>query len=507
MDANGLAQALTLGASDAGYEKHSLSKFGLGLKTAAFSQGDRLDLLSSPGDGAPFLKRTVSLPDVEAEGRYFARVEELSEEDKTLIARYLPEGKGTVVRIGDVRHINHPSVQSTMEELCYKAGVIYYYFMHDDGLRLFVEGEEVTPFDVLATDEADVHGNLDENEWDGKTVRWIERPKDVPLDIEENVTARIEVTQLPHPPTFELEERGGRKATRDRYRIEAGNYGYYVYRNKRLISWAERFGGIVPLDQKYYSFRGRILIDETADDVFNIDVKKSDLTLSSEAERMLEDRTADYRRKSREAWDKARREVTERTGDDPNQTANEIAEDFEPEDDGGAMTTPERERERNKREEALKQEMRERARKEAARRKSEEKGHPVTEAEVTDEDVEEAVRGDAHPAARRIFHVERLDDDTLWEPYYDAELGRCVRINKYHRFGRLIFDNNRENPALQVLFDLLLFQLANGEVRAIRQLDTFKREDVEEVLASFRRYASDNLAELCRELEDRLPPF
>ena len=507
MDADGLAQALTLGASDSGYEKNSLSKFGLGLKTAAFSQGDRLDLISSPGGGSPFLKRSVSLPEVEEAGTYFASVEELTEDDQTLIDEYLPGGKGTIVRVGEVRRVNHPSVRSTIDELRYKAGVIYYYFMRDDNLELFIEGEKVEPFDVLATDEADEYGNLDEDEWDGKTVRWIQKPKDILLDAEEEVMARIEVTQLPHPPTFELEEKGKAKATRDQYRIEAGNYGYYVYRNKRLISWAERFGTIVPLNQKHFSFRGRILIDETADEAFNIDVKKSDISLSDEAERALDDKTADYRRKSREAWVKAAQDVTARTGEDPNQTANEIAEDFEPEEDSGTFTTPEEERERKAREEALKREMREKAREEAARKKSEETGEQVSAEDVTEEEVTETVRGEANPAARRIFRVERLDDDVLWKPYHDADLDKCVRVNRHHRFGRLIYDNNSENTDLQILFDLLLLQLANGEVRAVRQLDKHKREDVEEVLAAYRRYVSNYLAELCRELENRLPPF
>ncbi len=50
--------------------------------------------------------------------------------------------------------------------------------------------------------------------------------------------------------------------------MEAGNYGFYVYRNRRLISWAEAFSNgmasIIPAQQKYFGFRGRINIDGTA---------------------------------------------------------------------------------------------------------------------------------------------------------------------------------------------------------------------------------------------------
>lgn len=55
MDDAGIRNALTLGSPD-NYEEHSLSKFGLGLKSAAFSQGEELEVISSPGVGAPFVK-------------------------------------------------------------------------------------------------------------------------------------------------------------------------------------------------------------------------------------------------------------------------------------------------------------------------------------------------------------------------------------------------------------------------------------------------------------------
>jgi len=41
-----------------------------------------------------------------------------------------------------------------------------------------------------------------------------------------------------------------------------------VYRNRRLISWADSLDGIVGSDQDLWSFRGRILIDDSADNVF-----------------------------------------------------------------------------------------------------------------------------------------------------------------------------------------------------------------------------------------------
>ena len=92
---------------------------------------------------------------------------------------------------------------------------------------------------------------------------------------------------------------------RNHFHIDAGNYGFYVYRNKRLHSWAERFSSagrpIIPQVNDFYAFRRRILLNTDADDVINLDVKKSHVMLSDEAFKALDDVSAAYRRKARRA--------------------------------------------------------------------------------------------------------------------------------------------------------------------------------------------------------------
>jgi hypothetical protein len=506
MDTEGLADALKLGSPQEEYEDGALAKFGLGLKAAALSQGEQLELISAPSEeDGHFQKRVLSLPAVQAQGRYFASEEALSEDDRTLIEEHLPDGHGTIVRIAEVRTENHPSVSSTVEELTYKAGVIYYYFIEEDGLHIEIDDKKIDSFDVLFTGEADDNGKLNEHEWDGKTVRWIQKPKTVMLDAEANVDATVEVTQLPYPPIFALEERGADADIRERYRIEAGNYGFYVYRNKRLISWAERFG-LITQHGDFYGFRGRLLIDDSADDAFNIDVKKASITLSDDAERTLDDYTAEYKGKSRTAWQKAITLRKERQDDDTNLRSNKMAEGYKPEDlPGEGLPTEEEAEEQSERDAEIRAEMRERLRKEAADRKREEEGREVDEDELTDEDLDEALREDANPAAHKIFRVSRVEDNALWEPYYDAENETSVRINKYHRFGRVIYEDNFENADMQVLFDLMMLQLAQSEVYARKKLTSHEEDTVKEITAAYRRFVSEFLAGMCRKLDGELP--
>ena len=202
-----MKEALKLGATDANYAPNSLSKYGLGLKSAAFSQGETLELISSTGE-APFRKLVVSLPEIRSRRKYGVTEQALLPADEELIQELLPGMRGTIVRIADVRTQNHPSIKATFKQLQTKLGVIYYYMMIKRELRIFlmdIDGYQIecNACDVLFTDEADLNGELDENSWDGRQTRWIQRPKEFVLDATDNVKATIEVTQLPYPPIFE----------------------------------------------------------------------------------------------------------------------------------------------------------------------------------------------------------------------------------------------------------------------------------------------------------------
>lgn len=388
-------------------------------------------------------------------------------------------------------------------------GVIYYYFIKDEAISIYIDGAPIKPIDVLFTEEADTNGNLDENEWNGREVRWIDRPKEITLDAELNVKAQIEVTQLPHPPTFELDERGKQAAIRKQYRIEAGNYGYYVYRNKRLINvhGAESFG-IIPQDQDLYALRGRILIDDSADDAFNIDVKKSTIMLSDDAYNTIDLLSDEYKRKSKRAWERAKQLKHEREGNDPNLVANEIVADFEPPDVlPGDVVTPVEEVEVSKREHEVSEEMQSKLRTAAVKKKSQEEGHDVTEDQVDQTDLVATLKGDTNPAATKIYRVNAVDDNSLWEPYYDAETGGCVRINKLHKFARQVYEENRENTDLQIMFELFLLQMAEAEIYVQKNFLSLDRTKIREVLGEYRRVSSDFLAAMCRRLENRLPPL
>ncbi|MEK4009406.1 ATP-binding protein [Paenibacillus sp. FSL H3-0333] len=504
-----ILDALKLGSPDTNYDSNSLSKFGLGLKSAAFSQGNTLEVISSNGD-KDFKKFIVSLSEIKASGKYFSLKVDPSDEDINLIQNYLSNNHGTIVRISDIRLENHPSVKATLDELEYKLGVIYYYFIKENGLKISIlNGDFVTkiePYDVLFTQEANDAvngGNLDEDIWDGLNVKWIKKPKEaILLDPDYGVHGTIEVTQLPYPPAFKPED----SKIRQKYKIEANNYGFYVYRNKRLISWAERFG-IIPLDQDYYSFRGRIIIDDSADNAFNIDVKKSSIILSDEAQKTISDLSDDYKRKSKKAWKHANELLKQKEGLEPSETSNQLVLDYEvPDLSTEPILNEEEERSEQIKRQELGNDMKKKMKQIAAEEKSENEGREVSEEELSDEDINTTLKGTNNPKVEKIFRVNSVDDNLLWEPYFDAEQGHCVRINKKHRFSKVVFEDNSMNTDLQVIYDLLLYNFALAEVKA-RTSNVFEGLDTEGTILEYRRIVSEYLASFVRTKENKLPPL
>jgi hypothetical protein len=248
------------------------------------------------------------------------------------------------------------------------------------------------------------------------------------------------------------------------------------------------------------------LIDDSADDYFNIDVKKSTLTLSDEAWNVISDFTQEARRKSKNAWLNANKLRKEFINQQPNEISNTIIKDYEPLE----LLPGDEILEENialQRLQDIEKDMQEKATN-IIKRALEDEGRKVDETtEILDEDRERAIKGEVNERLSKIFRVSSIVDNLLWEPYYDTDLGSCVRINKYHRFARQIFEENQENQDLQIFFDLLLLQFSDAELYAYKNITKkYQYDELKFILTEYRRITSEFLADLCRKLENQLPP-
>lgn len=472
-----LDNALALGSSEEYYSEGTLSKFGMGLKSAASALGRRLEVMTRDSDESTLRKAVLDRENIEeAGGDYIYDLVEPTESERETFNDYCGNDSGTIVKIRKPRNESLTSPSEIENGLENRAGVVYHYFLNGrvedhPELTITVNGKEIEPLDPLFEDEAD--GDLNENDWDGTSVKWITRPQHIQLDPDGDTTAELRITQLPHPPSV-LDEKDISKAEcRRRYMIGAGNYGFYIYRNYRLISWADSLG-LVSQSLQHYGFRGRLMIDKSADDLLNIDVTKSQIQLSEIANSQISPIVGDALKKSREAWKHRTQELKKKTGDDPHEDANEeldkAADIVERGDENDEEVAPEEEKEDL-----------------ASRRKK------ATESKPADDEEQEGLRN----RSERVQYVDHLDNDQLWERALDPEHGLIVRVNRRHRFFVEVLNKFTDNDTLVKVMDTMFFALARGEYSFLYK-GSMDYEESEDAMQEYRERVGNEMSELIR---------
>ena len=482
MDENGLDNALTLGSSTERYNANTLSKFGMGLKSAASSLGKRLEVISRSKDDLSNVRKVVLDQNlIVQEGKYVYDLTEPTEEDLKELEACAQGESGTLIRITDLFRESLPPTSEIIHGLKTKAGVIYYYYLKGiaDGaksLSLKIDEHDVTAVDPLFVDEIGAdEPDLNENTWEGLSPKWITEPQYIQVDTTGTRYAEVAMTQLPHPPSVGRITPMSQKACRDHYRIGAGNYGFYIYRNWRLISWADSLG-FVRQDQNLYAFRGRMSINSDADDILNIDITKSRIHLSEIAQDQLKPLIQEGLKKSRDAWENANRTTQQLVNEDPHDMANEelnrISQFQADEDRSDESVAPVSE----------KKEL------EARRSKA------VKAKKINSEDQQRVSQ-----TGQRVLYVDTLDNNQLWERAHDPQQGLIVRVNKSHRFCRDILDSVYDNSNLVKVIDVLFFSIARGEYDLVYKSE-HDDDEIEKIMSEYRERVGETLSDVIRRL-------
>ena len=483
MDEKGLANALTLGSSSELYHENTLSKFGMGLKTATASLGKRLEIISRSEDDLNKVRKVVLDQDLIVEaGKYIYDLVSPTPEDLKELDICTQGKSGTLIRVTKLRTDSLPRAAEIVDGLKRKTGVIYYYYLKglaegSERLSLQIDGNDVEPVDPLFIDEIDANNeDLDEHVWDGLYPKWVTKSRTIQLEKTGSICAQIEITQLPHPLCVNHKEIMTQKACRDHYLIEAGNYGFYIYRNWRLISWAESLG-FVPQDQNLYAFRGRLLINNDADDVLNIDVTKSRIHLSEIAEEELKAEIQEAVKKSRIAWQTAYRITVKSSTQVPHDTANQeldrISHLQDDDDSRDESVAPIEER----------KELEERRNK------------AISTKLITPEDQQQFKESGA-----RVLFVKTLDNNQLWERSHDPNGAMIVRVNSSHRFCRDILETVDDNSNLLKVIDVIFFSLARGEYDLVYKSE-HESNKIEDIMLEYRERVGGVTSDIIRRLD------
>jgi len=471
-------KALQLG-SRAEYPANSLSKFGLGLKSAGFSLGDRICVLSKHEgllSHVWIVDRDV-IRELSVYGAY-------SEDPPAELAEFLSDvPSGTVVEVTKLLP-RQDSANRIRSELVQRFGVTYCEFLarEADPLRITLQygkkEEAIEPVDFLFLDDA--KPSFDPDTYDCRSpVRALSREIENPLD-PSGPKMKLEIAVFPQASMTSFA--GFSEAERQRikeYRVGRGNHGFFFYRNGRLIVWGDHLAGVTRND---ITFRARLSFTDAHDELLHVDVSKQHLMVPEEVEETLKTLARVPLAQSRQASELCTKLIREGVGIE-GEEFNRLTEVFEEEDpDEGAGSTPPPEV-RRKRREAL----------EEASKAADPEPAPGPSKGLDGEVPAEETAEPAEPIFERVRYSTAIVGSNVAVPGYDTDYETYVRINKNHPFYQLVLNPLPPADRNRLAIESLLFAAAVAENKTIQNTANVDLEVLQAVFDKYRRTLSQNL--------------
>lgn len=258
-----LIQNMRIGSSDPDTvrDENDLGRFGMGMKTAAFSIGKKLTVITKSGntinnaswdlDQIPKIGWNLIISDNEC-------ISEFSS---------LLDKQGTVIVIENLDRIFDSDDENKVKKKFYKIikhveqhlSLIFHRFIEEDGLIITINNTKITAWNPFIINNSATQ----------------ELAEDIIWSDDENSKVVIQPYVLPHKTKF---------ASDDDYQLAGGykgwnsHQGIYLYRNRRLIIYGTWFD-YIRKEPAYNLARIKIDITSSCDEDWKIDIKKSTASL------------------------------------------------------------------------------------------------------------------------------------------------------------------------------------------------------------------------------------
>lgn len=468
--------ALQIGSSG-DYPGNSLSKFGLGLKSAGFSLGNRIRVLSKK-DGQLSQTWILDRDVIRQRGAYGAFSEPPSEEMSAHLAAF---ESGTVVEVTKPLP-RQDSANRIRSELTARMGVTYYSFLAraDDPLHIFLrygkKEEAIEPVDFLFLEDAQY--GFDPDTYDCKSpVRLLRRE----IESTTNPSGPKMLLEVALFPQDRMSQFAGFSQTERKrikeYRVGRGNDGFFLYRNGRLIMWGEHLAGVGRND---INFRARLSFTDAHDELLHVDVSKQNLMIPEELEETLKTLIRVPLGQARQASELCTKLIREGVGVEGEEfnRRTEVFEEADPDEAAGRGPPPEVKR---KRREKL-QEVSETTDPETPETQDESGPAPAEEvAEPTE------------PAFERVRYSSAIVGSNVALPGYDGDYETYVRINKNHTFYQLVLNPLPPADRFRQAIEALLFAAAVAENRTLQNTADVELDVLQAIFTKYRTTLSQNL--------------
>ncbi|WP_300675065.1 ATP-binding protein [Desulfoluna sp.] len=238
-----------------------LGRFGLGLKTASFSQCTKLTVVSSKGK-----KRSAAVWDLQLVSDRDDWIICVLDEDEIASLPNIDKlhGDGTLVlwenldRLceGDADVVNEKLVNEKIREVAKHLSLVFHRYLNGEirgkKLSILINYHELKAFDPFCTSN--------------KATELL-RQEVIRINGDEVV---IQPYILPHHSKLSAKEKDFYNSRSD----FLNNQGVYVYRNGRLMAWGDWFR-LVPKGEATKLARVRIDFNNSMDECWTIDIKKS----------------------------------------------------------------------------------------------------------------------------------------------------------------------------------------------------------------------------------------
>ena len=226
---------------------HDLGKFGLGLKLASFSQCNNFQVISKC-DKDNFCSFSWDLDIVRKFNKWLIQKEEVHN-----FKAEIQRKTGTDVILKNLRDINvNIDVEKIMSRLYYHLATVYGLI---DNVEFYLNGNKVIKIDPFFTSPS---SNSTEFE---------------PI-YHNDLTIKVRNFQVPHYDNLNPSDKKNFDSLKDIGMLD----GIYLFRKNRLIAWSG-WEGLSTNKRIVDLQRLAIYIDEEADKLFNIEVKKSQISI------------------------------------------------------------------------------------------------------------------------------------------------------------------------------------------------------------------------------------
>lgn len=234
-------------------DKNDLGKFGLGLKTASFSQCKKLTILSKK-DNATSIKQW-DLDYIAKHNDWLLITPNLNEfSDVPLVNELNNSEHGTLVIWQIVDNLDYQTFTDNLDKLRKHLALVFHHFLEDNfnPLKISLNNHKIDPFNPF---------NIEHSATQEKPAETIKI---------HNSTIEISPYILPHHAKVSQQEW-------DRYSTDEGytkSQGFYLYRAKRLLIHGTWWGMHKATDA-HQLVRIKIDISNNQDQYWGIDIKKS----------------------------------------------------------------------------------------------------------------------------------------------------------------------------------------------------------------------------------------